>query len=308
MRNHAHLSGGGIYNSGWVYLQDSTINNNIAHNGVGGGIYIQAGRVDIAYSTINDNETIHGRGPGIVNGSIYHDVLGTGQWTKSGGGLNIYNSTISDNKYRNTPEHRQFPYDFFNAHAGGLVNDGDGEVWLKSVTITGNKASFDPGGVYNRGQYLVGGAVFAESKFYFSNTIIAVNGSNDCWGRLVSMGGNLAGNQCEAVPPEKWDSNWPPRIGDKTTTEPYTIFVGGTSPRLADNGGTSCTVALAPGSPAIDAAWTGKPGEHPFACELYDQRWVTRDSATTGRCDMGAFEFNGPISPSGLGCKYSAAQ
>jgi hypothetical protein len=54
MSNHAHISGGGIYNkSGWTYLQDSTVLNNVVHQGAGGGIYIYAGIVDIAYSTIS---------------------------------------------------------------------------------------------------------------------------------------------------------------------------------------------------------------------------------------------------------------
>ena len=84
MSNHAHNSGGGIYNkSGWTYLQDSTVSNNVIHQAAGGGIYIEAGIVDIAYSTINGNKTWNAVGAGIANK----------------GGLNIFNSTISGNTY-----------------------------------------------------------------------------------------------------------------------------------------------------------------------------------------------------------------
>src|SRR5438270_8827517 len=76
-------------------------------------------------------------------------------------------------------------------------------------------------------------------------------------------------------------------------------------PALRDNGGTSCTHALQQSSPAINTAWTGIPGSHPFACETYDQTWFKRGNATdpqgTG-CDVGAFQFRETISPSGLGC------
>jgi hypothetical protein len=86
--NHAHFSGGGIYNDGgYVYIQDSTIRQNFAHQGSGGGIYNATnGVVDIRYSTLNHNR-------GNCAGGIYN---GTGG--QDGGWLSILNSTISNNK------------------------------------------------------------------------------------------------------------------------------------------------------------------------------------------------------------------
>jgi hypothetical protein len=319
--NHAHGYGGGIYNKGWTYLQDSTVLNNVVHNGRGGGIFNSGGQVDIAYSTINGNKTWNGSGAGIANGNL---DPASGQ--KSGGGLNIFNSTISGNSF--LPKGSNISD---RANAGGILNDGDGEVWLKSVTITTNADPYNPfnnypraGGVYNRGKYFVDGTLFAESKFYFANTIIAVNvgggdtpstgAPSDCRGQLFTLGGNLVGSAvgtdrpCKLeVPP--WNPDWPSRPTDQTNIDPQ--FKTGLDrfgypiPLLADNGGTSCTHALLKGSPAVDNAWTGRPGEHPFACETYDQRWVTRDSAENvsgAGCDVGAFERRSVVPPSGLGC------
>jgi hypothetical protein len=53
------------------------------------------------------------------------------------------------------------------------------------------------------------------------------------------------------------------------------------TPRLADNGGTSCTHALKTSSPAIDQAWSGTPGSHWLACEAYDQAGLYGGAAVT---------------------------
>jgi hypothetical protein len=153
---------------------------------------------------------------------------------------------------------------------------------------------------------------------YLSNTIIARNGASknsDCAGKIVTLGGNLIGtdDQCTVVGPDNRDPNWPMqaadlighgRISDTIIDAKFVEDPVG-KPALRDNGGTSCTHALQQSSPAINTAWTGIPGSHPFACETYDQTWFKRGNATdpqgTG-CDVGAFQFRETISPSGLGC------
>jgi hypothetical protein len=144
MNNHAHWYGGGIYHSGtWLYVQDSTVNNNVVHHGAGGGIYVSSGNVEIRYSTINDNSTVkqdsyHPVGAGIANGA--DDSKTGGDIT--GGVVSVVNSTISGNVADRT--------------AGGILNRGVGQVWLKSVTITNNvvanaTGTAGAGGVYSNG-------------------------------------------------------------------------------------------------------------------------------------------------------------
>jgi hypothetical protein len=329
--NHAHFDGAGIYSSGWVYLQDSTINNNGAHlNGAsrGGGIFIASGVVDIAYSTINHNQATYGGG---IN--------------NFGGGLNIWNSTISTNRAVGGSSNK--------TNAGGILNGGSAEAWLKSVTITANHAnpvsSSYAGGVHGGGALYVSNTIMAGNMVGYGD--LWLGNPRDCSGEAVTLGGNLVGDPglpsgsksdgtprypCDIQPWTPWPSEWPSQAGDqigRITTPPDSqgvrwpiyakdVFVMSKqgshplayAPKLADNCGTSCTHALckslqptgpeyyhygcANPSPAIDRAWTGKPGAHPMACEAYDQRWAKRGS----RCDIGAFEYGKSAPRIGLGC------
>jgi hypothetical protein len=186
------------------------------------------------------------------------------------------------------------------------------------VTITANATR-----EYNANYSQSPGGVYSQGKFHFANTIIAKNVAGgwplDCVGRVITFGGNLVGTkkgspyvaECQIAPPDSWEPSWPSRAADKIGGSEWKDHIdpqfktapGSSTPLLADNGGTSCTHALLAGSPAIDSAWTGGPGDHPFACETWDQRWVTRHSAVSGAgCDIGAFELRGASSPSGLGC------
>jgi hypothetical protein len=316
MHNHAHLSGGGIYQAGpWLYLQDTMVNNNIVHQGYGGGIFIAGGRVDIQYSTIHSNWTWgmgFGAVAGIANGLEKDPDRNS---PPEGGVLVIVNSTISGNV--DNAGGREFA-------VGGILNVGIGEAWLKNVTITNNvsmsSTSKAAGGVYSSDQ---------SHGFYFWNTIIAKNGMgeydnnrqklvsiddrSDCGGLVRSLGGNLVGTDrnCQINSDHDWD---PPGVSvpmDQKNTNPgftegwVDLVAGAERPLLRDNGGNTCTVALKTGSPAYDNAWTGKPGDHVFACEPYDQRWAQRGRLDKGvfKCDIGAYEY--PVaSPDqiGVGC------
>ena len=283
--------------------------------------------MEIAHSTINHNRASFG-------GGIAND----------GEEILLWDSTISSNY---ATEGRAG-----EANAGGLLNAA-GPAWLKNVTITAN-ASF-PCGV---GRPCAGG-VYGQGNVYVTNTIMAGNtvgpqqvwrGSDqDCSGQMTSLGGNLVGDpgdKCDIVDWTPWPAAWPPKAPDqigRITTTPFPdgyrpsidardVFVTtqqdpkdprSYAPKLADNGGTSCTHALCTTvqripsgdglsfctspSPAIDRAWTGNPGAHPFTCETYDQRWVKRpvdgDGDDNHLCDIGAFEHKKGIAPSGLGCR-----
>jgi hypothetical protein len=306
MHNHTHGSGGGIYHNGpWLYLQDTMVNNNIAHNGAGGGIFIAGGRVDIQYSTIHSNWTapeFPGTGGGIVNGTNDED-------RPLGGALYIVNSTISkniDNSF-STQDHK----------AGGITQLGIGEVWLKNVTITDNL-------VASPGHTNYGHGIFGAARFYLANSIIAENGGDvgpECGGLVITLGGNLVGTNsgCYIVPPDNYikplPDNWPkPQahdlIGDVNASTFDKRYIdplfeeGGPNdrPLLKDNGGNTCTVPIRNQSPAVGNGWKGAPGSHPLACDEYDQRWVSRYRGLAWTCDIGAYEYRGQPTPSGLTC------
>jgi hypothetical protein len=188
--NGSHQGGAGIYNSGpgsRVYLQDSTVNDNGSHHGPGAGISNADGFVEIVFSTIYNNwispDTSYGGG-GIANGSS-NAVNEKGELVVEGGTLSIANSTIYGNVDHGID--RPFP------HAGGIVNDGTGEVWLGNVTITNNMGS---NFTDKMGQevYYSGGVFSSEDSggLHFFNTIIAGNGRDylgpDCGGIRVLFG------------------------------------------------------------------------------------------------------------------------
>jgi hypothetical protein len=260
--------GGGIYNAGYLQLHRCVVENNTAHQ-YGGGI-ANHGQLELSHTTVRHNNDPMRTGKHVLNGFN----TGGGLYNAPGAIVWMWDSTISGN---------------MASHGGGITNEG--ESYITNSTISGN----DPEGILNKGVAWVGsvtitannGGVASEGDFNFWNTIILGN-SPECTGTLITLGGNLLGWNCNImrgsypVPP---GMSWP---GDQTKKSPGDIFEPGI--RLADNGGPTCTHALAPTSLAINNAWKGKPGEHPFACERYDQRGTTRGSASTGLCDIGAFE------------------
>ena len=63
---------------------------------------------------------------------------------------------------------------------------------------------------------------------------------------------------------------------------------------LQDNGGPVNTIALLPGSPALEAGNPAVPGSGGTACAATDARLVARPVGE--RCDIGAFESDYPYS------------
>jgi hypothetical protein len=317
--HNGNHSTAGVMNLGpYVYLQDSTVNDNVSHNGPGGGISNVDGFVEIVNSTIHSNRvSSEGIGAGgIWNGlTTYkldkygYPVKENGKYVvtgRMGGTLSIANSTI----YGNVVDGFADPY----PSAGGIVNDGTGVVWLGSVTITNNYAV--SGNLTTTDPVVHGVFSSADSQgLHFFNTIIARNGPDyrgpDCDGTLFSLGGNLVGSgaiKCDVQEePITWDTagvTRPPdvKMPDGTYNDPGFVEPFG-RPQLRDNGGNSCTVALNDKSRALNRGWKGAPGSHPLACAEYDQRGARRNRSGEWTCDPGAYEWQkGKSTPSGLIC------
>jgi hypothetical protein len=106
-----------------------------------------------------------------------------------------------------------------------------------------------------------------------ANSIVADNFSSDCEGTITSLGNNLdTDGTCNLLT----------SAGDHPATDP---ILG----PLADNGGTTETHSLLPGSPAIDAVARADcigPDGNPL---IADQRGVTRPQGPA--CGIGAFEI-----------------
>lgn len=154
-----------------------------------------------------------------------------------------------------------------NSESGTLILEGstvasntiailnNGILSLKGATISGN-------GIGLRGT----GQVTAV------NSIIAGNDEDCDIGNLESLGHNLdSDGSCGFnQPSDLSDTN--PRLGN-----------------FGDHGGLVPTVALRPGSPAIDAG-------DPNRCTLVDGRGFVRAHGPNRGCDVGAYERDGRVS------------
>jgi predicted outer membrane repeat protein len=271
--NTAEVHGGGIYTeqpevaNASLILTRTTVSNNQATTGSGGGIYNLQDHVELLESSVEGNTAAQGGG-----GGIYTEALGllfqslevdrstiSGNDAFAGGGIfndgdtvTLSNSTISGN-------------DAGGGGGGGIYNtDGGGTFSLTNVTIAFNHSDLLGGnsGIHNDG---------LATAVTLANTIVAQNTPVDCSGPVSSLGNNLASDAtCSGIP--SGNANFGP---------------------LQDNGGPTETHALLPGSEAIDAGNDSICAAPPV--NGIDQRGVTRpqdgDDDGTAVCDIGAFEL-----------------
>ena len=204
----------------------------------------------------------------------------------SGGMMNfystasLYNCTISGNSA---------------SSGGGLTNDG-GTTTLTDCTVSGNTAGNNGGGLYNisggtatlygctisqnsAGNY--GGGVDSNATTDLGNTIVAGNTANtgpDVNGAITTQGNNLIGES-------DGSSGWFGSDLTGTIAAPLDPMLG----PPANNGGPTQTMALLPGSPAIDA---GNNALIPSGITT-DQRGTGHPRIVNGTVDIGAVEFGG---------------
>jgi hypothetical protein len=154
--------------------------------------------------------------------------------------------------------------------AGGNGGNGgayDGPPQIRFSTIARNSAGIQ--GATGGGSDGVGGGIHSLLAGTLADSIVA---GNEASGSTGSAGANCAGT----VPTGSSDLTFPGSTGcPGSVGDP---LLG----ELADNTGPTQTMALAAGSPAIDAAGT-------TGCQATDQRGVSRPQGDA--CDIGAYEL-----------------
>jgi CSLREA domain-containing protein len=258
----AQLVSGGL-------IQDSKIYDNTSGN-FGGGLLI--GQVDgsvvrIERSTISGNHAelvsgvdAGGGGISIPSGrvEISQSTISDNVSDRTGGGIRasgsiaelaMVNSTIADNDA---------------VEFGGGIDASNGPaVALESTTVVRNDADSNDDDIGRGG----GLHHFNTAGFLVTNSVVALNTAAvapDCGGSPFTSGGNNLLSDATACPGF-------PIASDIVSTSP---LLG----PLSANGGTTETVAIRPGSPAIGEAGATAP--------TVDQRGVTRDAQP----DVGAYE------------------
>jgi predicted outer membrane repeat protein len=265
--NLASFRGGGLLNFRSATVAGSTFSGNSAGSDSGGGIYSEgsfsgSATLSVTASTFQGNSSAF-FGGGVFSGSQNTATVATSKFSGNssllGGGianfgtasLSVVNSTFSGNS-------AVFA-------GGGMYNasfDGSASLAVTSSTISGNSSAN-------------GGGIFNFDAATIRNTIVALNTGDfgpDVSGIFTSSGFNLIG------------------IGDGSTGFTATGDQVGTAASpidpvlgpLADNGGPTETMALLPGSPALNAG-------DPALAGTTDRRGVLRPQGPG--VDIGAFEL-----------------
>ena len=266
--------GGAIANTGQLTVTDCTLDSNTA-SGDGGGLY-NSGQAKATGSTFSNNTA--GNGGGATGIPLNTEALGGGIANELGN-LTLANCTVANNQAQSGLN--------LTGATGLTVSSGGGvyslgEVSLTNCTISGNSVSAVAQG--SSFALAVGGGVSIDPSSpdagSIVNTIVAGNSSTmlgpDVYGAFASLGYNLIGATDDS-------SGWVGADLTGTAASPLNPLLG----PLQDNGGPTQTLALLPGSPAIDA------GDNDYAPGPYDQRGPGFDRIVNGTIDIGAFEVQG---------------
>jgi hypothetical protein len=276
--------GGGIANLGMLTVLESTVASNVAGdflsgNNHGGGLS-NSGTLSVIRSTVSGNSVTTFAAAGVedgggilnegtltvldstVSGNYAEGAKDAGYYWGFGistsGPAAITNSTIFGNRG---------PLYVTGFGGGGGIDQYGGTLTVSHTTVTGNSLAAYGGGILVEGGSLV-----------LHNTIVAGNSAKvagpDLYGPLTESGYNLIGNSSGGTGYDGTDLlNVSPMLGP-----------------LQDNGGPTKTIALLPGSPAIDA------GDNTNAPD-WDQRGPGYPRIVSGTIDIGAFEVQNTNAP-----------
>jgi hypothetical protein len=283
-----------ILDNSLIIAKDLTIDGTGQNITLSGGnntrlFQIDSGNITINYLTLIDGKSEDGGAIQVNSGAnlslndctlfnnqnIGNSHQGGALFINTGAVVEINRCLIDSNKANGNP-----------GHGGGIFNQG--QLTLNNSTLTNNDANKGGGGLYNQTSAEINNSTFSAnstaqqdqgSNLYnggtlkLRNTILANSGKNG--GDCINNGGTI-------------DINLNNLIEDDTCDTSATLITG--DPKLSalqDNGGSTKTLALLVGSPAIDAG-------DDSTCLATDQRGESRpidgNNDSLAICDIGAFE------------------
>jgi PKD repeat protein len=274
-----------------VLASHLTIDRNVTIDGVGHSITV-SGNQAVRGFVVNPGVTFNLNNLTVANGyanTVIGDIFsdGDGGGIHNRGTLIVTNSVFSNNKGN------------FNSwgHGGAIMNE-NGTVLLIKTTFSENNAMFG-GGVYNwNGTLNVMNSTFSDNFAVGGGGILNIGMATLINSTFSGNGyGNIANNDnlnnstttaTNTIVANTIDSNCygtlsgSSNLADDESCGPgFTISSSILLGPLADNGGPTQTMALLPGSAAIDAG-------DDEVCITTDQRGVIRPQGA--HCDIGAYE------------------
>jgi hypothetical protein len=241
--NTANGYGGGLFNAGPATVSDSTFSGNVADyvfGGVGGGMTNLA-ELTVSDCTFSDN-TANGVGAGIFNYNVGTMTIGNttiaGNLAAEGGGifnegtLTVSNSTFAENTAADPTQE--------GVGSGGAIWT-DGTLTISNVTISGNSAAAGGGGIVNAS----GGTLLMVNSIVAGNSAGPNGIDPDIDGAVVAVSANnLIGDGDGLSGISNGDTN-ENQVG--SSINPINPLLG----PLGDNGGSTQTMPLLVGSPAL---------------------------------------------------------
>ena len=163
-------TGGAIFNSGTLTINNSTLYNNTATGSYGGGAIYNSGTLTVNNSTFNNNNG----GQYSSGGAIYNDGgianvtndIFTGNTATLGGAIaNIGTLTVTNDTFTNN-----------NAGDGGAIYNGN-TLTVNNSTFTENTAFYGGGAIYNDGTLTVNNSTFTENTAFYGGGAIYNDGT-----------------------------------------------------------------------------------------------------------------------------------
>jgi len=291
-------NGGGVYNNGGTLTVINSVfsgnradfDPNVVGYGYGGAIYSSTGVLTVTGSTFSGNNGSRGGAIGCSGGTmtVTNSTFSTNTASSVGGdggaihdncGTSIANTIFTSNSA---------------SHNGGAIftdNDID-PLTVTNSTFYGNTATAG-GGIANYGGLIVNNSTFSNNNSSNGGAI------RDGLGGVLSLRNSILANTVGGVDCIKSESaiiaanvnNLIETTGTDIDFESCGISLLSSDPMLgalADNGGFTQTMALLPGSPAINAG-------DDETCSITDQRGVLRPQGS--HCDIGAYEYQESFIP-----------
>ena len=254
LRNH----GGAIFNAGVLTVNNSDFDYNRARR-QGGGIY-NIGTMTVNATTFQNNEADYSGDPGGSGGAIWN-----------GGVATINDSTFVGN---------------IASQSGGAISNG-GIMTITNSTISANSTTL--------AEIVSGAAIMngGTGTLHISYTTITSNvgtTSGAVWSVLdtIEIGNSIiAGNLPQNCSYPATSPTSGPNLDDDGSCDNFSINADPQLDPLASNGGPTQTHAIAPSSPAKNAA--------AGTCPATDQRGEPRPFGSA--CDLGAYELTGGGAP-----------
>jgi predicted outer membrane repeat protein len=318
--NSAGSSGGGaVYNVGSLTLTNDTFTgNSVTSSGAGAGVNnIGSAKLQVNHCTFSGNSaTTGGSGAGLANSgtaTITGSTFTGGSATSNGGG--IFNSAEGGL----TVTASSFTSNTASSDGGGI--DNDGTLTVSACLFANNTSASEGGGIDSSGTIVGvtnstfygnvagsrGGGISSTGPVQVTNSTLtgnrAVSGSSGAFGGGLFDGmpaklfNTLIAGNYQGPSPATTASDI---FGNVDSTSAFNLIgsggglVNGSGGNqlgvanlglgtLADNGGPTQTIALLPGSPAIDT------GSNTYvAAGATDQRGLSR--IAHGTVDIGSFE------------------